>query len=79
MESASEKIQEVIPYGYFSIIKAGEQYHIVLGDQVVASRPFASPDEAKAHIESKPWDIIFSATQVFSDKIKQLKTQKNGN
>lgn len=69
------EIQEVNVEEIFGIVKNGNHYLITVTNQIVSRRTFATVDEAKDYIKSKPWELILNTTAVMWAKLEQEKQQ----
>lgn len=56
----------------FTIINHNGEFLIAIGNQVICGKKFQSLEEAKAYIDSKPWDIILNATALMYNKLKEV-------
>lgn len=46
----------------FIIVEKNEQCFVALGDKIVSKNVFATVEEAKEYVDSKPWELIVNAT-----------------
>lgn len=60
----------------FLIVKNANHYLIALTNQIVSKQQFASVEEAKAYIQSKPWELIFNATAVMMAMLNKQNEKK---
>lgn len=61
-----EKYEEI-----FDLVKANENYYIGIAGKVISKSSFATKEEAKKYIDSKPWELIINAACLCMDLSKQ--------
>lgn len=59
----------------FTMVKLGETWSIVVGNQVASSEKFKTKKAAAEYIESKPWELILITQAIILNKWTE--TQKN--
>ena len=58
----------------FQIVKNNGSYFIGCSNNLVSKLSFATADEAKAYIDSKPWELIINVTCLVMDMSKKTKS-----
>lgn len=73
----AEKAENECPFG----IGTNEKYEYVikLGNQLASGKTFKSPEEARAYIDTKPWELIgilaMGMAHAFHIKIEEAKEE----
>lgn len=72
VKSTEKKQPQVEIYeDIFAIVEIQGNYGIGIAGKMVVNRPFATKEEAKAYIDSKPWELIINATCLIYDLGKE--------
>lgn len=53
---------QVTGHNIFMIVKEGSNYKIACGSNYMSRMTFATLEEAKSYIDSKPWELIINTT-----------------
>ena len=61
----------------FLIVRNDKKYLIAITNQIVSRNVFDTVEEARAYIQSKPWELILNATAVMMKHLKELKQVNN--
>ena len=69
-----ESTREESPFTIVGNIEKG--YKIVMGNQQISQKTFASIEEANIYVESKPWELIIVGCMVFRDSIIKYNKKK---
>lgn len=77
VEKVEAKESNLEMYEAFGIVNNGANFVIVMGNQVIDKNTFGTAEEAKAYIDSKPWELIINATCYVYDMSKSVKNNKN--
>lgn len=59
------KVEQCEPF--FTLISRNGVTQIAVGNYIVSKLQFASTDEAKEYIQSKPWELLVNATCAIYD------------
>lgn len=57
----------------FTIPEINGNFCICVGNKIISKQNFISLEEAKAYIDSKPWELIVNATCAIYDLSKNFK------
>lgn len=61
----------------FIIVEKNNICFVAIGDKIVSREQFKSVEEAKAYIDSKPWELIINVTcAAYEIVLKQTKNNK---
>lgn len=69
-----ESTREESPFTIVGSLEKG--YKIVMGNQQISQKTFASIEEANIYVESKPWELIIVGCMVFRDSIIKYNKKK---
>lgn len=60
----------------FALVKDGDVWVIVMGNNLVSSKKFIYNYEAINYIEDKPWELIMNASFVYNSIVNELKNEE---
>lgn len=61
----------------FLIVRNDKKFLIAITNQIVSRNVFDTVEEARAYIQSKPWELILNATAVMMKRLEELKQVNN--
>lgn len=60
----------------FTAIKVKNKWIIVMGDEIASAKKFNTLIELENYIENKPWELIVTASNIFSSIIEKNKEKE---
>lgn len=76
IENVNISKHELIEDSPFTAIKVKNKWFIVMGDQIASGNKFDTLDDLREYIDTKPWELIVTASTIFNSIIKRNKEKE---